>query len=253
MLAQLLTMVTNRHIVVININSSGERSVPKGPISKVQGSDFVQLPSFRLSLLSRLVDRGSGSEYKRQLGLSLHEARILGSIRDHGELQFQRLCQALDLEKSQASRLVSRLIEQGLLVKKEGPHDLRTTVLGLTARGRLACASILKVAQARNERLLLALSAEQCDVFLQCLDLLTRQIRANSDDVNDDLSLYDLPAEDIRSSEEPDAGEFVEVALRGDLARDLYGQLARALVDDGAIQEPATRTTSPVRNRKSKK
>ena len=78
-------------------------------------------------------------------------------------------------------------------------------------------------------------------------------MQVNPADANDDLSLYDLSADDIRPSGEPDTGEFVELALRGDLARDLYSQLERALAEDGAAREPAIRTTSPVRNRKSKK
>ena len=145
---------------------------PKG-----RKSAFQKLASFRLDLLARLSQRHADVDYRRKVGLSLLQCRVLGIVGSQGEMTFKNICRETGIEKSHASRVVASLIELELFHKASDPNDQRSIVLRPTARGRKVHKQVLLVALERNDRWLETLSAEQRDLFLSCIDLLTQQAR----------------------------------------------------------------------------
>jgi DNA-binding MarR family transcriptional regulator len=73
----------------------------------------------------------------RPLGLTPSQAEVLRVLRDHGPLTLSSLGGLLVCETGNSpSRLVDRLVTQGLIQRDTDPNDRRYLALSLTAEGR---------------------------------------------------------------------------------------------------------------------
>ena len=144
---------------------------------------FAELVSFRLHTLAKSVDQHAEASHRRESGLGLLEARIVGVVGAHGPISFKALCVMAELEKSNGSRLVARMIEQGWVERQDDPADQRSFFLLPTAEGRRLRRAIHRSAQARNERWLSVLNPVQRASFSTCLGLLQVQARAMQGEV----------------------------------------------------------------------
>ena len=182
---------------------------------------FAELMSFRLHVLAKLVDQQAEASHRRESGLGLLECRIVGVVGARAPISFKALCELAELEKSNASRLVARMVEQGWIERQDDPSDQRSFFLLPTAAGRKLRQSIHRNAQARNERWLSVLSAKQRESLSTCLALLQTQARAMLNGVDDSAALVaDLPLE-----AEPARLAWIDRQL----ADQLYGLLGAAL------------------------
>jgi DNA-binding MarR family transcriptional regulator len=68
-----------------------------------------------------------------------------------------------------ASRLVERLIQEGLVTRSDDPMDRRRTLVGLSARGQVIMKSIGGVMRSRLRVLLTQLQEDDLDAFLRGL------------------------------------------------------------------------------------
>ncbi|ADB29527.1 transcriptional regulator, MarR family [Kribbella flavida DSM 17836] len=97
----------------------------------------------------------------RPLGITPSQAEVLRVLRDHGPLTLSALGGLLVCETgSSPSRLVDRLVAQGLVRREIDEHDRRYLALSLTPRGRQLCRRIV-TAEDRLHRHLSALVADQ--------------------------------------------------------------------------------------------
>ena len=152
---------------------------------------FAELMSFRLHTLAKLVDQHAEASHRAESGLGLLECRIVGVVGAHGPISFKALCERAELEKSNASRLVARMTEQGWVERQDDPADQRSFYLLPTPAGRRLRQAIHRNAQARNARWLSVLSVKQRESLSTCLALLQAQARAMLDDAAD---VDDAPA-----------------------------------------------------------
>ncbi len=73
----------------------------------------------------------------RPLGITPSQAEVIRVLRDHGPLALSALGELLVCETGTSpSRLVDRLVAQGLVQRDTDPDDRRYLVLSLTADGR---------------------------------------------------------------------------------------------------------------------
>src|SRR5262249_28532111 len=121
--------------------------------------NFHQLASLRVELLARQSRRHADADYRRTIGLGVLQCRVIGMVGSQGPLSLRELCAGADIEKTYASRLVAKLAAQGLL-KKSRETDQRSFVIDLTKAGQRRYERIYRIAQARNERWLAALSQD---------------------------------------------------------------------------------------------
>ncbi|MBL8551538.1 MAG: MarR family transcriptional regulator [Hyphomonadaceae bacterium] len=85
--------------------------------------------------------------YTRELGIlrrtffdtpwTLGEVRVLYEIK-HGASTARDIARALNVDAAYLSRLLSKLVKEGLVARKASAHDGRQYELSLTARGRAA-------------------------------------------------------------------------------------------------------------------
>jgi len=138
--------------------------------------NFYQLASLRVELLARQSRRHADADYRRKIGLGVLQCRVIGMIGSQGPLGLRELCAGADIEKTYASRLVAKLADLGLL-RKSPESDQRSFVIALTKAGQRAYERIYRLARARNESWLAALSPEQRETFFDCLDILASASR----------------------------------------------------------------------------
>ena len=146
------------------------------PERRPDSLNFHQLASLRVELLARQSRRHADADYRRTIGLGVLQCRVIGMVGSQGPLTLRELCIGTDIEKTYASRLVAKLAARGLL-KKSPEADQRSFVIALTTAGQRTYDRIYRIAQARNERWLAALSQQQRETFFDCLDLLASASR----------------------------------------------------------------------------
>jgi DNA-binding MarR family transcriptional regulator len=143
-----------------------------------ESSGLPKLFSYRIHLLANLSTRGAGALYARKFGLTIGEWRAIGVLEAHGSTSLKELASAINFDKSQASRVVSSLLERQLIRRDADEADGRGVRLSLTRAGHAMFGKVFPEAQARNEHLLAALTAEERKVLDRALVKLTRVARA---------------------------------------------------------------------------
>jgi DNA-binding MarR family transcriptional regulator len=134
---------------------------------------FKELVSFRLNMLASTWSRLAAENNQRDFDLDPREWRIVGMLGSYAPMSLQGLAREVNLDKSQASRTVSDLIERGLLQRDSDETDGRGVQLRLTTQGRALYRKVFPRAVKRNEELLSVLTEEERAVLDRALNLLT--------------------------------------------------------------------------------
>lgn len=119
-------------------------------------SRFVPLEytfTHRLHSLTKLSDRLSQVAYLADAGISMSEGRCLAAIGAFSPLSVNDLANQSNLNKSQASRAVQSLVDQGFVNKKTSSTDGRGVVLTLTRSGDRVWRRVMEVIQRRNHEI----------------------------------------------------------------------------------------------------
>lgn len=124
--------------------------------------DQLDFPTFRISLLAKIMDRVTIRTLSQQTDLSYAQWRVLarlglmqggGTVRDIATLAW--------VDRAEVSRAVSALEVLGLVARKDNPRDRRAPILTLTAQGERVYRDVLGKRTAFHEHLLEGLSTEE--------------------------------------------------------------------------------------------
>lgn len=94
--------------------------------------------------------RGFGRELQRH-GIVLQEWRVLAAVAAHGPQRLSDLAALTSIDLSTLSRLVGRMVRNGLIGRQRADGDRRELALALSARGERITRAIIPVAK-RYER-----------------------------------------------------------------------------------------------------
>ncbi|CAN5752066.1 hypothetical protein BH09PSE5_BH09PSE5_04950 [soil metagenome] len=169
-------MATKTSVVGTGVKKELKKDVTKDS-SK---SDLANLLSYRLSIASNLLSRSQSLRFEAVSDISLPEWRVLVLVNDYGPLPVKSLSRHAGLDFGQASRLVSRMCEAGL-VSKEKTDDARSVNLSLTTAGRALHRKLWKLAMACNDDFLASLKKDERTVLLKALDSLATTARESID------------------------------------------------------------------------
>ena len=125
------------------------------------GGDIRTLFSFQLQRLAGLSTRIASLTIRPKFGITPREWRALAVLSYLGEAPLNALARHSGLLKSQMSRTVSGLIGRGLIERADNPADGRSLLLRLSPKGATITDRILFESQARNARMLTALSEKE--------------------------------------------------------------------------------------------
>jgi hypothetical protein len=140
------------------------------------------------------------------------------------------------LDKSYASRTVSGLIERGLIVSERSDTDARAVLLSLTKAGDALYRKVIVDANARNERLLSPLSAEQRKQLMEMLSMLTTSARDVLDEerraaAGETIDEAETPAPAADAATEQGGGADLDLAE----IRSLVSRLNRLVGGSGGV------------------
>lgn len=194
---------------------------------------FRNLMTFRLHKVARISERISEQYYRKHMNLSLPECRVIGITAGYGTVSFKRVASDANLEKSYASRVVSALVERGIMEKLVNPSDSRSVLLQLTEYGHGIHEQTYALALKLNARLQAPFRRKQTDEFVAFLGTLERQLTRGDalvDGTADWSSPADLPPSDAESN---GAGDPAPAALDREFARRLHDLLGNYLAEKG--------------------
>ena len=128
------------------------------------------LVSNRLLSLATLLRRSANLLYRKELGLSEVEWRILAIVGDHAPLTLAALVEILGLDKGQLSRNVTALVKRRILTRTPDPQDSREVRIALTPHGEETFDALIGLALNRNRELVAGLSGAEVAALLAALE-----------------------------------------------------------------------------------
>jgi len=141
------------------------------------GAKPSDLVSSKVIRLANILRRGSTLVYRRKLGLSQVEWRIVALVGEHAPVSLNALADLMGLDKGQTSRGVSALVARRLMLR-EYRRDGRGIRITLTARGAELYEELMASALARNRVLLRGMNDTEKMQFFKILDRLTALARS---------------------------------------------------------------------------
>jgi DNA-binding MarR family transcriptional regulator len=190
---------------------------------------FRNLMTFRLHKVARISERISEQYYRKHMNLSLPECRMIGITAGYGTVSFKRVASDANLEKSYASRVVSALVDRGIIEKLVNPSDSRSVLIQLTEYGHGVHEQTYALALKLNARLQTPFRRKQVDEFVAFLGTLEQQLNRGDalvDGAGDWPSSAGSPSP---SAESEGAADFAPAALDRDFARHLHDILGKYL------------------------
>lgn len=123
-------------------------------------------------LVTRIVDvlheafgeiKCIGSERMVRAGLSMSHWHLLMLLSRHGELSMSRLAEVHDISLSNATGLIDRLEERGLVERVRVPDDRRVVLVRVSDRGRQLLAEVDLLREEIVRRVIAQLDARQVE------------------------------------------------------------------------------------------
>lgn len=133
---------------------------------------------YRLHNLSRLATQGVGLMFRREIGISRRDWRILAFVGKYPDLGLTRLAELAALDIVVASRCVAQLVEKGLIAKSRLPSNKRVIVLTLTDAGRVSYEQARVGGQQYNTEFAACLSDQEAGLLDALLERLEQRAEA---------------------------------------------------------------------------
>lgn len=134
---------------------------------------------YRLHNLARLATQGVGLMFRREIGISRRDWRILAFVGQYPELSLTRLAELAALDTVVASRCVAPLVKRGLIASVRLPSNKRIAALTLTDAGRVLYEQAWLAGQRYNLEFVACLSDDEAGV----LDALITRLKARADEM----------------------------------------------------------------------
>ena len=110
------------------------------------------------------------------LNLTIGQLKSLFFIDSEGSTNFRKLATALGVTPPDVTRIVDRLVEQGLVSRRENPEDRRMHLLQATKKGKSLLAKLRENKTSHLYRILTHLSTEELTTIAQGLGSLVRAV-----------------------------------------------------------------------------
>jgi DNA-binding MarR family transcriptional regulator len=109
-----------------------------------------------------------------ELSLTIGQLKSLFFIDSEGSTNFRKLASALGVTPPDVTRIVDRLVEQGLVSRRENPEDRRMLILHATKKGKALLAKLRKNKSTHLYHILAHLNTEELTTLAQGLAALVR-------------------------------------------------------------------------------
>jgi DNA-binding MarR family transcriptional regulator len=147
-------------------------------MSLAHPENLDQLLNNRLSRLLASSSAPSIRLFEGKYGVSRREWRLVGLVAVYGAMSPSELAQRAHLERPRVSRVLTGLVQRGLLARAELPNDRRRAHVEITPEGRKLYEEVFPQLVSIHTNLLSALSPQQLVNFDQALEILTQTAEA---------------------------------------------------------------------------
>lgn len=106
------------------------------------------------------------------------ELRCLMLFRNDKYLTVKGIAQKMDVAKSRITKIISGLLEKGLVARIDDPADARIKLISLTPKGRVTCDEIAAFIGTLHEMILMELGPEERKQVLRALECLRTSMEA---------------------------------------------------------------------------
>jgi DNA-binding MarR family transcriptional regulator len=128
--------------------------------------------------LATLLRRSTAIRYQRMFGMTMVESRVILRVGISAPLSLDQLAAHIAIGKSQTSRVVTELVQRGLVERVRDTTQQRGVSISLTEEGRIINRALLEAASLRNAELIAGSDAGQLSVTSSVLDELIERARA---------------------------------------------------------------------------
>jgi len=151
--------------------------------------DLQHRSFYRLSLLATQINRAIANAYIKNFGRPAHAWKVLTVLGAFGPLSASQINSHTTLEMDKVSRIVDRLVEQGLATRGQDLNDRRKVVIALSSRGKRVNAHIEQMIADMEREFLMVLSPDQRESFYALLD----RLQARADQIFAEKRLWKPP------------------------------------------------------------
>jgi MarR family transcriptional regulator, organic hydroperoxide resistance regulator len=130
------------------------------PKDRIAAGIHDMIAGFRCAGTGRLV----------KAGVSMTHMHVMWLLQHHGDLPMSRMAELLDVSFSNATGIVDRMEERGLVERVRVPDDRRVVLVRIAPRGIQAIEETEAVKQDRLQAILGHLDARQLDRLATALD-----------------------------------------------------------------------------------
>ena len=116
---------------------------------------------YRLSILSNKVSGIIADTYRGKFGLSITEWRIMAVLGEYPNVSADFVSAKTQIEKSNISRAISKLLERALISREFDTQDRRRSVLSLSETGWSVYDEIVPISYEYEEKLLRCFSEQE--------------------------------------------------------------------------------------------
>ncbi len=131
---------------------------------------------YRMLITMNAITARVANRYSRELGLEVHEGRILTVIRRYGPLSTGEIAQRAHLSKPKASRAIQLFIARGLVHSQPHPDDNRLVKLTLTPRGNALHDKVVPIILEVEAELSEAIGAPTRATMMTALDRMRQRL-----------------------------------------------------------------------------
>ena len=142
------------------IVSDATVSSSDSPTERIAGGIHDMIAGFRCAGTGRLV----------KSGVSMTHMHVLWLLEHHGDMPMSRMAEFLDVSDSNATGIIDRMEERGLVERVRVPDDRRVVLLRLAARGTQALDETEALKQDRLQAILAHLDAGQLTRVAEAFD-----------------------------------------------------------------------------------
>ncbi|MEC8130199.1 MAG: MarR family transcriptional regulator [Pseudomonadota bacterium] len=133
---------------------------------------FTTILTFRLSRLQANLNAQAADLLRRHGSVPLAHWRVLLILHDNLATTQKDIVERAEFDKGQVSRIVERLVNEGLLVSESDSEDKRVLNLHLTNAGREMMSRLIPVMRQRRSHLISPFSDEELATLFDFLDRL---------------------------------------------------------------------------------
>lgn len=148
--------------------------------------------TFLLEVISREAIEGNDGIFLRELGCSIREIRLLRLVDDTPGTTFVDLWEKSGLERSLTSRIIQKLLAEGLITRTSSGTDARKYHLSTTPKGQALRARGRVLSDELESILMLPFPPEERAQFLAQVERLGHWVR--SDDYQRAITAFDFDA-----------------------------------------------------------